>query len=71
MDLTCQNPFTKVYLPNNDDAKKRHAISEINRLKIQQQCIKIDDDIRWLVSLIMDTGMRFSEAVGLMCSDIY
>jgi len=69
--LTCQNPFTKVYLPNNDDAKKRHAISEINRLKIQQQCIKIDDDIRWLVSLIMDTGMRFSEAVGLMCSDIY
>jgi len=69
--LTCQNPFTKVYLPNNDDAKKRHAISEINRLKIQQQCIKIDDDIRWLVSLIMDTGMRLSEAAGLMCSDIY
>ena len=69
--LTCQNPFTKVYLPNNDDAKKRHAITEANRLKIQRHCLKTDDDIRWLVSLIMDSGMRLSEAAGLMNSDIY
>ena len=69
--LTCQNPFTKVYLPNNDDAKKRHAITEANRLKIQRHCLKTDDDIRWLVSLIMDSWMRLSEAAGLMNSDIY
>ena len=69
--LACQNPFTKVYLPNNDDAKKRYAITRANRLKIQRYCLKTDDDIRWLVSLIMDSGMRLSEAAGLMNSDIY
>ena len=30
----------------------------------------MDDDLRHLVSLISDTGMRLSEAAGLMKSDI-
>ena len=29
----------------------------------------MDDDLRHLVSLISDTGMRLSEAAGLMKSD--
>ena len=31
---------------------------------------KKDDEIRWLVALISDTGMRLGEAVGLLKSDI-
>ena len=30
----------------------------------------MDDDIRWLVALISDTGMRLAEASGLLIEDI-
>ena len=29
-----------------------------------------DDDIRWITALLSDTGMRFSEAIGLPKTDI-
>ncbi|MDA7648249.1 hypothetical protein N8746_01995 [Alphaproteobacteria bacterium] len=32
--------------------------------------MSIDDEKRWLVSLISDTGMRLAEGVGLLTSDI-
>ena len=33
--------------------------------------LSLDDDIRWLVAIIFDTGMRLSEAAGLMLSDLH
>ena len=30
---------------------------------IQNKCIKIDDDIRWLLALLSDTGMRLGEGL--------
>ena len=30
----------------------------------------MDDDLRWLIALLSDTGMRLGEAVGLLKSDI-
>ena len=30
----------------------------------------IDDDMRWLIALISDTGMRLGEAAGLHLDDI-
>ena len=32
--------------------------------------MEIDDDLRWLIALLSDTGMRLGEAVGLLKSDI-
>ena len=32
--------------------------------------MEIDDDVRWLIALISDTGMRLSEAAGLHINDI-
>jgi len=69
--LECQNAFAKVYLPSNTDAKKRHAVTPANMTKINKECIALDDDIRWLVAIIFDTGMRLSEAAGLMLSDLH
>ena len=40
-------------------------------INIQQACLTLDDDIRWLIALIFDTGMRLSEAAGLMLEDIH
>ena len=38
--------------------------------KVQQQCLSLDDDLRWLVALVSDTGMRLAEVAGLLKSDI-
>ena len=32
--------------------------------------MEMDDDMRWLIALISDTGMRLGEAVGLLKEDI-
>jgi integrase len=68
--LDCRNAFSKVYLPDLDDAKKRKPIPFENIKEIQQECMSIDDEARWLVALISDTGMRLSEAAGLHIDDI-
>jgi len=30
----------------------------------------LDDDVRWLIALLTDTGMRLAEAVGLPLADV-
>ena len=68
--LDCKNAFSRVYLPDLDDSKKRKPIPIENIRKIQQDCKQQDDEARWLVALISDTGMRLSEAAGLHINDI-
>ena len=68
--LDCRNPFSRVYLPDLNDSKKRKPIPIENIRQIQKDCMSIDDDVRWLVALISDTGMRLSEAAGLHINDI-
>ena len=34
--------------------------------KVQSECREIDDDLRWLIALISDTGMRLAEGAGLL-----
>ncbi|MCU7939605.1 MAG: hypothetical protein KZQ64_09060 [gamma proteobacterium symbiont of Bathyaustriella thionipta] len=57
-------------MPNNEGTTKSHPISDNNLKKLQKECLRLNDDIRWLVALISDSGMRLSEAVGLMTDDI-
>jgi integrase len=38
--------------------------------KLSKECRVADDDQRWLLALILDTGMRLSEAAGLLWNDI-
>jgi integrase len=68
--LDCKNAFSKVFLPDLDDAKRRKPIPTDVIREIQQECMSIDDEARWLVALISDTGMRLSEATGLHIDDI-
>jgi len=68
--LDCKNAFSKVFLPQLDDAKRRKPIPIENIRWIQQDCREADDEARWLVALISDTGMRLSEATGLHIEDI-
>ncbi len=70
--LEFKNPFSSVYVHDTStDAAKRHPISTANLIDVQVQCKAEDDDIRWLMGLISDTGMRLSEAVGLLVEDFH
>ena len=68
--LDCKNAFSRVYLPDLDDSKKRKPIPIDDIRQIQKDCMEADDEARWLVALISDTGMRLSEAAGLHMDDI-
>jgi len=68
--LDISNPFSGVYLPNKNDAIKRQPVSIENIHRLKAECLSIDDDLRWIVALIIDTGMRLSEALGLMVDNL-
>ena len=64
------NAFSGTFMPDRGDASTRQPIP-IEKLKvIQRRCQITDDEPRWLVALISDTGMRLSEAAGLARKDI-
>ena len=64
------NGFLGTFIPEGLKEKKRKPIP-INIIRdIQTKCIELDDDLRWLIALLSDTGMRLGEAVGLLKSDI-
>ena len=67
--LDIRNPFSSIYMPEAD-IKKRVSIPVETIRQIQQSCMEHDDDMRWLVALISDTGMRLAEAAGLHVNDI-
>ena len=70
MGFDITNPFAGVYFDRQAGVIERQPIPTDDIRRVQKACHKTDDDIRWLVALISDTGMRLSEAVGLPINDI-
>jgi len=68
--INCGNAFAKTFLPN-DARPKRASISPDDIKHVQKVCLDMADERRLLVALISDTGMRLSEALGLIWDDIY
>ncbi|MDA9806801.1 tyrosine-type recombinase/integrase [Alphaproteobacteria bacterium] len=68
--ISCINAFSKTYMPERDDKQYRESIPTETVKHIQSLCREYDDDLRWLVALLSDTGMRLGEGVGLLKSDI-
>ena len=67
LDIT--NPFSKAYLPSIDsDIRNSIPLEDIKI--IQSISKKEDDELRWLLLLLSDSGMRLSEALGLSKDDI-
>jgi len=65
-----QNPFAGIYHDRNAGVSSHKPIPILDIVRVQEECLKIDDDLRWLILLISDTGMRLAEAAGLLKSDI-
>jgi len=68
--LDLKNPFQGVYHDRSAGVTKRLPIPDLEIKKIQEACYIHDDDCRWLIALISDTGLRLSEAAGLVLADI-
>ena len=69
-DIDGANGFAKTYMPERDDSKDRQPVPPDKLVELQDACKREDDEMRWLLALISDTGMRLSEAAGLHKDDI-
>ena len=69
--LSASNPFANMNYGNGAAAVKRMPIPIDDLRKVQQLCYRKDDDIRWLIALLSDTGMRLAEAAGLAKEDVF
>ena len=67
--LAVVNPFSNVYFDQSQGVKKRLPVKPEDIKKVQAECCKADDEKRWLIALIADTGMRLAEGAGLLRSD--
>ena len=65
------NAFSGTYMPDKSDASIRRPIPNDILKLIQEACQSTDDEPRWLIALISDTGMRLAESAGLAKEDIH
>ena len=63
--LDWPNVFSGTYIPDDSRSAKRAPVPSDQLRKIQKECFELDDQARWLIAMISDTGMRLSEATGL------
>lgn len=68
--LTLNNPFAGVYYDRSAGVSDRNPIPTDSIKVIQALCRETDDELRWLVAMVSDTGMRLAEAAGLAREDI-
>lgn len=68
--LNIANPFTRIFHDKTAGVVKRLPIPSDDLCKVQALCKQYDDDVRWLIALVSDTGLRLAEAAGLLMRDI-
>ena len=65
------NPFERLAIPGEgEDKKARVPFSSFELCALEAVCRSKDDDLRWALALLADTGARLAEVVGLSMSDI-
>ena len=70
LGLDCSNAFSKTFMPSVSNSEGRQPIPQKNIERIKAECHKLDDDMRWLVALLCDSGLRLGEATGLAKDDL-
>jgi len=68
--LQASTAFSGVFLGEATAPKKRYVPSPDELRKLHNLCKSYDDELRWILGLISDTGLRLSEAIGLNKDDI-
>ena len=62
--LSLKNHFSGLQYDRFVGVGSREPIPIDDIKTIQKRCVEIDDELRWLIALISDTGMRLAEATG-------
>ena len=62
--------FRGLFFKETSECAKRLAVPPKQLQQLQIQCMTTDDEHRWLLAMISDTGVRLSEAIGLSTNDI-
>lgn len=70
LGLELRNPFAGAYLPPVAPSNRKPVNLTTIRL-LQSRCYEVNDDLRILLALLTDSGMRLAEATGLHISDIF
>ncbi len=68
--LEGSNAFAKTYMADWDNGQNRQPVPQDKLIILQKACQETDDEMRWLLALIWDTGMRLSEVPRLHSDDI-
>ena len=69
--LNINNPFANMNYGSGAEPVKRKPVPIESIRLVQNECMKADDEIRWLIALISDTGMRLAEAAGVHKDDVH
>ena len=63
--------FSGVYLGEDVGTVKRKPVALEDIRTLQSLCLQANDEPRWIIALLSDTGLRLSEALGLTKEDIH
>ena len=63
--------FSGVYLGEDVATVKRKPMATKDIQTLQAFCRQTDDEPRWIIALLSDTGLRLSEALGLAKDDVH
>jgi integrase len=69
-ELSVISPLVGTYMPSGGKKDKRQPIPIPTIKRIQSVCMDINDDLRWVIALVSDTGMRLAEVCGLERNDV-
>jgi integrase len=66
------NPFSSIPIPDEGDDTEDAIPYSVEELgKLISACKQVNDDRRWLLAMIADTGARLAELAGLALDDIH
>ena len=63
--INCVNSFSRTFMPETEKGK-RHPIPLEAIKSVIKECLKENDEMRWIILLLAETGMRLGEVVGLL-----
>ncbi len=70
-DPKSTNPFEKLSIAGEgDDTEARVPFTKDELATLESLCRAKDDDLRWALALLADTGARLAEVIGLAMADI-
>ncbi|MEQ9210561.1 MAG: tyrosine-type recombinase/integrase, partial [Pseudomonadales bacterium] len=72
LEISMPNPLARLKIPlDNDDPDNDRGSFTVEQIRaIQKRCREINDQRRWCIAILSDTGARLSEIAGLKKEDV-